>query len=148
MGDLGSIPRLGRSPGGGHSNPFQYSCLENPHGQRSLAVCKVLDSTERLSTAQHKVIERLKWCLHSYKRRFVNLNESLNWWSFRHGISVSTLEQSWKLESAVSSPGCLSSLRFLVLQGFILYLHIMRLLKVFSWHWWWNPAGSLGLAFY
>ena len=30
------IPGLGRSPGGGHSNPFQYSCLENPHGQRSL----------------------------------------------------------------------------------------------------------------
>ena len=36
-GDLGSIPRLGRYPGGGHGNPFQYSCLENPHGQRSLA---------------------------------------------------------------------------------------------------------------
>ena len=30
MGDLGLIPRLGRSPGGGHSNPLQYSCLENP----------------------------------------------------------------------------------------------------------------------
>ena len=28
--DPGSIPRLGRSPGGGHSNPFQNSCLENP----------------------------------------------------------------------------------------------------------------------
>ena len=36
-GDLGSIPGLGRSPGGGHGNPLQYSCLENPHGQRSLA---------------------------------------------------------------------------------------------------------------
>ena len=35
-GDLGLIPGLGRSPGGGHSNP-QYRCLENPHGQRSLA---------------------------------------------------------------------------------------------------------------
>ena len=34
-GDLGLIPGLGRSPGGGHSNPLQYSCLENPHGQRS-----------------------------------------------------------------------------------------------------------------
>ena len=28
-GDLGSIPGLGRSPGGGHSSPLQYSCLEN-----------------------------------------------------------------------------------------------------------------------
>ena len=30
VGDLGSIPELGRSPGGGHGNPLQYSCLENP----------------------------------------------------------------------------------------------------------------------
>ena len=42
--------------GGGHGNPLQYSCLENPHGQRSLAGCspwgrKELDMTERLSTA-------------------------------------------------------------------------------------------------
>ena len=28
--DLGSIPGLGGSPGGGHSNPLQCSCLENP----------------------------------------------------------------------------------------------------------------------
>ena len=28
--DTGSIPGLGRSPGGGHGNPLQYSCLENP----------------------------------------------------------------------------------------------------------------------
>ena len=34
-GDLGSIPGLGRSPGKGHGYPLQYSCLENPHGQRS-----------------------------------------------------------------------------------------------------------------
>ena len=39
VGDLGLIPELGRSPGGGHGNPLQYSCLENPHGQRSLAGC-------------------------------------------------------------------------------------------------------------
>ena len=31
------IPGLGRSPEGGHSNPLQYSCLENPHGQRRMA---------------------------------------------------------------------------------------------------------------
>ena len=33
---MGSIPELGRPPGGGHGNPLQYSCLENPHGQRNL----------------------------------------------------------------------------------------------------------------
>ena len=36
VGDAGSVPGSGRSPGGGHGNPLQYSCLENPHGQRSL----------------------------------------------------------------------------------------------------------------
>ena len=37
VGDLGSIPGLGKSRGGGHGNPLQYFCLENPHGERSLA---------------------------------------------------------------------------------------------------------------
>ena len=55
VGDLGSIPGLEKSPGGQHGNPFQYSCLENPHGQRSLAGYspwghKESDKTERLST--------------------------------------------------------------------------------------------------
>ena len=36
VGDLGLIPGLGRSSGGRHSKPLQYSCLQNPHGQRSL----------------------------------------------------------------------------------------------------------------
>jgi len=58
--DLGSILGLGRS-GGGHGNPLLYSCLENPHGEWSLAgyslgVCKESDMTERLSTAQHVII--------------------------------------------------------------------------------------------
>ena len=51
--DLGSVPGLGRSPGGGHwrGNPLQYSCLENPHGERSLVGYspwgrKELDTTE------------------------------------------------------------------------------------------------------
>ena len=57
-GDTGSIPGLGKSPGGGHGNPFQCSCLENPHGQRSLQGCspwghKESATTEQLSTAQH-----------------------------------------------------------------------------------------------
>ena len=34
--DAGTIPASGRSSGGGHGNQLQYSCLENPHGQRSL----------------------------------------------------------------------------------------------------------------
>ena len=34
--DQGSIPGSERSPGGGNGNPPQYSCQENPNGQRSL----------------------------------------------------------------------------------------------------------------
>ena len=56
-GDLGLIPGLGRSPGEGYGNPLQYSLLENPHGQGSLAGYspwgrKESDTTERLSTAR------------------------------------------------------------------------------------------------
>ena len=55
-GDLASIPGLGRCPGGRHGNPVQYSCLENPHGQKSLAGYspwgpKEGDTTELISTA-------------------------------------------------------------------------------------------------
>ena len=64
-GDQDSIPRFGRSPGGGHGNPLQYSCLENPHGQRSLVGCrpwgcKESDKTEWLSTA-HVLILGFKY---------------------------------------------------------------------------------------
>ena len=51
--DMGSIPRLGRFPGGRDGNPLQYSCLENPmdrggwwaivHGG-----CKELDTTKAI----------------------------------------------------------------------------------------------------
>ena len=50
-GNLGSIPVLGRCPGRGHGNPYQYPRLENPHGQRSLVGyipwgCKEWDMTK------------------------------------------------------------------------------------------------------
>ena len=50
-GDPGSIPGWGRSPGEGNGYPCQYSCLENPLGQRipvgySPQHCKELDMTE------------------------------------------------------------------------------------------------------
>ena len=59
-GDLGSIPELGRSPGGGYGNPLLYSCLENPHGQRNLVGysawgCKESNRTKWLSTAHPRV---------------------------------------------------------------------------------------------
>ena len=54
-GDAGSVPQLGRSPGGGNGNPLQYSCLENSMDKRSLTGyilwgLKESDTTEQLST--------------------------------------------------------------------------------------------------
>ena len=62
-GDLGSIPGLGRSAVRGDGNPLQYSCLEDPHGWRSLAGyspwgCKESDMIERLGIAQHRASPR------------------------------------------------------------------------------------------
>ena len=56
--DAGSIPRLGRSPGGGNGNPLQYSCLENPmdRGAWRATVYRVTKSwtrLKRLSTHVH-----------------------------------------------------------------------------------------------
>ena len=34
-GDTGSVPGSGRSPGGGHDNPLQYSCMENPRDREA-----------------------------------------------------------------------------------------------------------------
>ena len=60
VGDLGLILGLGRSPGEGHGNPLQYSCLENPYGQRSLAtvhgITKGQTQLSKQSTA-HKTIK-------------------------------------------------------------------------------------------
>ena len=58
-GDVGSIPGLGRAPGKGSDNPFQYSCPGESHGQRSLAGyspwdCKELDVTEH--TRMHHTV--------------------------------------------------------------------------------------------
>ena len=63
VGDLGSILGLGRSPEGGRANPLQYSCLENPHGQRCLEGYspwgrKELVMTGQLSRAQHTSKQR------------------------------------------------------------------------------------------
>ena len=46
MRDTGSIPGLGKSPGGGHGNPLQYSCLENPmdRGAWQAIVHRVIES--------------------------------------------------------------------------------------------------------
>ena len=64
--DTNSILGLGQSPGGGHKNALQYSCLENPHGQRSLGCynpqdCAELDTTKATVCINGHMIEFLYW---------------------------------------------------------------------------------------
>ena len=50
-GDLGPIPGLGRSPGEGNGNPYQYSCLENPV-DRGAWQATVHEVAEELNTTE------------------------------------------------------------------------------------------------
>ena len=96
---VGSIPGPGRSPGEENGNPLQYSCLENPHGQRSLAgYCpwgrKELNTTGRLTTTQ-------KGCSNSPPAGIVQAHllpaalgtvspkSLLIWWRYRHLTVIS-----------------------------------------------------------
>ena len=60
VGDLGSIPGLGRSPGRGHGNPLQYSCLGESQGQRILGGLQSMGS-QRVGhdQVQHRLILQL-----------------------------------------------------------------------------------------
>ena len=67
MRDLGSIPGLGRSPGGGHGNPLQYSCLENPmdRGAWQVTVQRVAQSQTRLK----QLGTAMKYTIHSNTKK-------------------------------------------------------------------------------
>ena len=85
--DAGLIPGSGRYPEGRHGNSLQYSCLENPHGWRSLAGysppdCKESDRTERLNNSI-AIIVRLPCPIHIHgfsqlqiKKHFLKTPES------------------------------------------------------------------------
>ena len=69
--NLPAIPGLGRSPEGGHGTPLQFTCLEDPHGQKTLVGYspwdrKESDTTKQLSAAHNSVVcnnKEYSWCL-------------------------------------------------------------------------------------
>ena len=65
-GDLGLIPRSGRSPREGNGNPLQYSCLENPmdRGTRQAIVHRVARVGHDLATKPHYNFVELNELLH------------------------------------------------------------------------------------
>ena len=70
---VGSIPGLGRVPEWGHGSPLQYSCLENPHGQRSLVGNSLWD---------HKELDTTKW-LSTYIHTHTHPNMFHRLWNFK-----------------------------------------------------------------
>ena len=86
-GDLregGSVPGLGRSPGGGHHNPLQYSCLENPvdRGAWQAMVHKVTKSWTQLSDLA---------CMHTSSRDLLyNIAPLIN-----NNLCISDLLRGW-----------------------------------------------------
>ena len=66
-GDVGPIPGSGRSPGEGNGNPLQYSCLENPHEQRSLMGCSPWGSQRTIHNwaSEHtaRIIQIWSWAV-------------------------------------------------------------------------------------
>ena len=71
--DIGSIPGLERSPGGGHGNPLQYSCLENPmdRGAWQATVHGVTesDTTDVIQHSTHHIKYKVELCLLKWARR-------------------------------------------------------------------------------
>ena len=95
VGDLGSIPGLGRSPGGGHGSPLQYSCLANSHGQRSLAGYspwghKELDMTEWLSPVKAMVFPVVMYGCESWtiKKAECQRIDAFELWCWRRLLKV------------------------------------------------------------
>ena len=120
------IPGLGRFPGGEHSNPLQYSCLENPHGQRSLVGYipwghKELDVTEQLSTA-HMYLRWLNRVLqNSYVEALIPTG---------HYLATYALSHSLDLIYSCSPHSASATLAFLWLQ--VKYTHISLSLSTYT----------------
>ena len=123
-GDVGLIPGSGRSPREGNSNPLQYSCLKNPHGQRSLEGYspwgrRESDMTEWLSTRSlwyglklerlTKIHSKIIICLYHFsaplreKSCFIPISVSMR-------SAARTLERWMKLRGLKSSTGLESNL--------------------------------------
>ena len=99
--DVGSIPGSGRSPGGGHGNPLQCSCLENPmhRGAWWAAVHRVAESQTRL--------KRLSMCAHPVCPEFCYsfMIRELTW-GLGHGVISDNTSLNEQASSVLNQPGC------------------------------------------
>ena len=121
VGDLALIPGLGWFPGGGHGNPLQYSCLENPHGRRTLVGYspwghKESDTTEWLSTADNPEPENYTQWSHQPFMLFCStrsqhsLGHLLMFWQVFTSQGGLAWEDKWgaEIQSILSLLNCVS----------------------------------------
>ena len=100
VSDVGSIPGLGRFPGGGNGNPLQYSCLENPMDREAwwATVHGAAKSQAQLSNLAHStythffiglfvflLLSRMS-CLHTLQMNYLSVPSSAN--TFSHSVGV------------------------------------------------------------
>ena len=97
VGDPGSIPGLGRSPGGGHHNPLQYSCLKNPYGQRSLAGYIQSMGSQRV---RHNWVTKHS-TQHSKEAKDLYAKNTRHWWNQRRHKQMDEIYNVLKLEESI-----------------------------------------------
>ena len=108
-GDLGSIPGLGRSPGEGNGNPFQYSCLGNPVDREAWwatahGVTKESDMTQRLNN-NHPIMNEGKSVFLFLARRGRNKPQPLSPFIKKLTPRLSLLTRSWRGDSSALPSG-------------------------------------------
>ena len=108
--DVGSIPGLGRFPGGGHSNQHQYSCLENPvhRGAWQAIVHRFTKSWTQLKWLSTHPIRSLPWMV-QWQRIHLPMQET---WVWSLGWKI-PWRRKWQLTS-VLLPGKFHGQRILV----------------------------------
>ena len=128
--DLGSIPGSGRSPGGGHGNPLQYSCLENPkdRGAWRATVHRFAKSQTRL-----KGLSMLSHIFKTYWSKFYlgstdQQRTILLCNSFK--INILILKLTWGKTSLSSTPlvqwpeSCVSNKRWMNRRNKFIHIHM------------------------
>ena len=70
--DTGLIPGSGRSPRGGHGNPLQYSCLENPMDRGTGGLQSIASQLDRTEETQH-----------THARKLNSMNKSSKWFKVK-----------------------------------------------------------------
>ena len=91
--DTGSIPESGRSPGGGHGNPLQYSCLENPLDrgawQGNHRVAKSQTRLKRRNTVSPK-----KWGATALKSRIMSEREPFQYKPHQNSLNSNLIRRA------------------------------------------------------